>query len=86
MLLGKYRSETTRYYTVSGQKYSLDVTQVITFNECREAPSLYRVKHSGYYVNYNENELTTRYAMISNTQVATGKMSRVGSIFEGLVL
>lgn len=77
--LGEYRSDADRWYTAGGKEYSFNVKEVIEFHECREAPQFYRVKHSGYYVTYNENELTTRYVMVSNTEPAEGKGRRVHS-------
>lgn len=60
-------------YSVNNEDFTFKLTETINFNECAKPAQVYRVRHSGYYVNYNENELTTRFALESETQRAPGK-------------
>ena len=77
-IIGMYRSQTRRRYSIDGRSSSVDhefdLTEEITFIECNPAPAVYRVRHSGYYVVYNENELTTRFVMMSQTEAAQGML------------
>ncbi|XP_067940061.1 nidogen-like [Watersipora subatra] len=66
---GTYRSEGTRNYIIRDKEFPFYMKETITFNECNTAPDFYRVHHSGYYVVYNENDLTTRFTLMSQTQL-----------------